>query len=64
MGAARFDSHPGFFLLCMFSLERELFFSGYSGFLPPSEGMNIRLAGDSKLSVTVNVRVNPADLSP
>merc|ERR1712035_185044 len=32
--------------------------SGYSGFLPQSKDMHVRLIGDSKLSVGVNVRVN------
>ena len=31
--------------------------SGYSGFLPPSKNMHIRLIGDSKLSLGVSVSV-------
>ena len=31
--------------------------SGYSGFLPPSKNMHVRLFGDSKLSLGVNVSV-------
>merc|ERR1712035_272647 len=32
--------------------------SGYSGFLPQSKDMHVRLIGNSKLSVGVNVRLN------
>jgi len=32
--------------------------SGYSGFLPPSKNMRVRLIGDSKLSVGVSVSVH------
>ena len=31
--------------------------SGYSGFLPPSKNMHVRLTGDSKLSLGVSVCV-------
>ena len=31
--------------------------SGYSGFLPPSKNMHVRLIGDSKLSLEVSVSV-------
>ena len=31
--------------------------SGYSGFLPPSKNMHVRLIGDSKLSLGVSVSV-------
>ena len=31
--------------------------SGYSGFLPPSKNMHVRLIGDSKLSLGVSVNV-------
>ena len=32
--------------------------SGYSGFLPPSKKMHVRLIGDSKLSLRVSVSVH------
>jgi len=35
----------------------EWLLSGYSGFLPPSKNMHVRLLGDSKLSLGVSVSV-------
>ena len=40
--------------VCMFSLCLRGLFTGYSGFLPQSKNM-LRLIGDSKLPVGVNV---------
>ena len=52
-------SPPGAFLcgVCMFSLLYAWVLSGYSGFLPLSKNMHVRLNGDSKLSLGVSVSV-------
>ncbi len=51
----------------MFSLHvllvSALVTSGYSGFLPQSKDMQVRLTGDSELPVGVNVSVNGCCLS-
>ena len=57
---SRFDPHLGPFCVeCVDVLPLYAWvLSGYSGFLPPSKNMHVRLIDDSKLSLGVSVSVH------
>ena len=56
---SRFDRHLGPFCVSLHVLFVYAWvLSGYSGFLPPSKYMHVRLIGDSKIVLSVSVSVS------